>query len=154
MTTVPSSPSSLFLSLGSETTDISNEELQKHVASFLDAVGDRDDVLILPPDFTRFHSRSGTVTRMICEHLGFVTGSDNQDGQDDKTAAAGAVPKVEIMPALGTHVPMTPPQIKTMFGPELAAKSPSPFLVHDWRNDVETIGEVPAKMVRGGGGAT
>ena len=31
---------------------------------------------------------------------------------------------------------------------QLAAKDPSPFVVHDWRNDVETIGHVPSEMVR------
>jgi nickel-dependent lactate racemase len=35
-----------------------------------------------------------------------------------------------------------------MFGDKLASKDPSPFLVHDWRNDVVTIGEAPAEMVK------
>jgi len=35
-----------------------------------------------------------------------------------------------------------------MFGQALAQKEPSPFLVHDWRNDVLTIGYAPAEMVR------
>ena len=57
------------------------------------------------------------------------------------------VPKIEILPTLGTHAPMTNKEIATMFGEELAKKDPSPFLVHDWRNDVETVGHVPADMV-------
>jgi hypothetical protein len=42
---------------------------------------------------------------------------------------------------------MTKEQIKIMFGEDLAAAEPSPFLVHDWRNDVETIGYVSNEMV-------
>jgi nickel-dependent lactate racemase len=55
------------------------------------------------------------------------------------------IPKIEIMPALGTHAPMTKDQIKKMFGEKLSEKDA--FLVHDWRNDVVTIGEVPAELV-------
>ena len=57
------------------------------------------------------------------------------------------IPNISILPALGTHMPMTQPQIKTMFGDALATKHPSPFLVHDWRNDVVTIGSAPEEMV-------
>lgn len=58
----------------------------------------------------------------------------------------------QIMPALGTHAPMTRDQIKKMYGTELAGllddDQKNPFLVHDWRNDVVTIGHVPSSMVR------
>ena len=43
---------------------------------------------------------------------------------------------------------MTEEQIKNMFGEKLAGKEPNPFLVHDWRNDVVTIGHAPKEMVR------
>jgi len=42
---------------------------------------------------------------------------------------------------------MTKVQIRKMFGDELADRTPSPFMVHDWRNDVVTIGHAPAEMV-------
>ena len=42
---------------------------------------------------------------------------------------------------------MTPSQIRTMFGSNLASKEPSPFIVHNWREDVITIGHVPSKLV-------
>jgi nickel-dependent lactate racemase len=80
-------------------------------------------VAIIPPDFTRLHSKAGEITQIIFDHYR----SDISD----------------IMPALGTHAPMTDEEIATMFGNiprEL-------FRVHDWRNDVVTIGEVPADMV-------
>lgn len=79
-------------------------------------------VLILPPDFTRFHSGAGLITNIYYHAL----------------TERGA--EVEIMPALGTHVPMTDSQIDAMFG-DIPHDC---FLVHDWRHDVVKLGEVPA----------
>jgi nickel-dependent lactate racemase len=131
-------PPSLVCALGSETAALQDDEIREQLHSFLDALGPREDVFLLPPDFTRFHSQAGKVTSMIAEYYGYINNKNN-----NKT-----VPKIQIMPALGTHNPMTQEQIETMFGEELAAKDPSPFLVHDWRNDVETIGYAPSEMVR------
>jgi nickel-dependent lactate racemase len=78
----------------------------------------------VPPDQTREHSRAGELTRYAWKHYG------------DRLKA--------ILPALGTHVAMRPEQISHMFGDvpqEL-------FRVHNWRTDIETLGEVPAKFVR------
>jgi nickel-dependent lactate racemase len=50
----------------------------------------------------------------------------------------------DILPALGTHSPMTESQISHMFG-----KTPAKlFREHDWRNDVVTLGVVPGEYVR------
>ena len=161
---------SIFCSIGSETTSLSDTEIRTNLNSFLDAMGSRDDVLILPPDFTRFHSQAGKITRFISEYYKFIptNGDDQDETKDDKndneekefqpkgkkakiddfsTSPAIQIPKIEILPALGTHVPMKKTQIETMFGKELASKEPNPFLVHDWRNDVITIGHAPSKMV-------
>ncbi len=78
-------------------------------------------VLILPPDFTRYHSNAGFLTN-VCYHALTQRGV-----------------QVDILPALGTHVPMTQQQWQTMFGD-------IPFdrmLVHNWRTDVVKLGEVP-----------
>jgi hypothetical protein len=122
--------------------------------TFLDALGEKEDVMIVPPDFTRFHSQSGKITRMIAEYYNFIKKTHNSSNDDDKDALSNVEkqeenvsPKMEFIPALGTHAPMTKEQIKIMFGDELAAKDPSPFLVHDWRNDVVTIGHAPSEMV-------
>jgi len=135
-----------YCSIGSEGTDLSDVDIKRELASFLAAMGDRDEVLILPPDFTRFHSQSGKLTRFVAEYYNFVQGStpSSEIAPENRTSMS-TIPKIEIMPALGTHVPMTKDQIKKMFGENLADKDP--FLVHDWRNDVVTIGEVPAEMV-------
>ena len=42
---------------------------------------------------------------------------------------------------------MTDKQIRKMYGDSLADMDPAPFLIHDWRNDVETIGYAPSEMV-------
>ncbi len=83
-------------------------------------------VLILPPDFTRFNSNAGPLTNIAYKLL-------------SPTA------HVDIMPALGTHFPMTEQEIKTMFGDDIPLEC---FKVHDWRNDVRTLGEVPSALIK------
>ncbi|HUX41081.1 MAG TPA: lactate racemase domain-containing protein [Rectinemataceae bacterium] len=89
----------------------------------LEALGPRKRVLALPPDATRGHSRSGLVLRLLHEYYG---------------AALTAV-----MPALGTHEPMSGAEIASMY-PGVPA---SLFRVHDWRRDLVTLGRVPATYV-------
>ena len=84
----------------------------------------RRKVLLIPPDFTRYHSRAGLLTELAYEFYG------------DRIK--------DVMPALGTHAPLTEEQRAKMFGSVPA----SLFRVHDWRKDVVTIGKVPAEMVR------
>ncbi len=48
------------------------------------------------------------------------------------------------MPALGTHRPLGPAESRLMFGDALTADR---LLVHRWRDDVETIGEIAAEEV-------
>ena len=81
--------------------------------------------LILPPDFTRFHSGAGFITNVYYHAL------------TERGAA------VDILPALGTHEPMTPAQLDAMFGDVPHER----FLVHDWRHDVVKLGEIPADYV-------
>ncbi|MBN2504434.1 MAG: DUF2088 domain-containing protein [Bacilli bacterium] len=75
-------------------------------------------VLLIPPDFTRFHSNAGLITNIYYHY--FV----------DKC-------EVDILPALGTHEKMTESECKEMFGDIPYEK----FLYHDWRNDIVKIGE-------------
>lgn len=128
--------SKLFCAIGSETSDLSEQEVRAQVASFLDSLGDRDDVLLLPPDFTRFHSQAGMITRLICDRY-----------KERASTTQSDPPSITIMPALGTHAPMTDGEIRKMFGDTLADTRPYPFVIHDWRNDVETIGTAPSSMV-------
>ncbi len=82
-------------------------------------------VLIIPPDFTRFHSQAGKITSIY----------------DQLLTAMGA--QVDIMPALGTHEPVSKAQWEAMFEGIAYEK----MLVHDWRHDVVRIGEVPASYL-------
>ena len=86
-------------------------------------MGIKKRVVAIPPDFTRFNSYAGPITEMAYDYF--------QDALTD------------VMPALGTHTPMTDEQISTMFG----HTPKNLFRVHDWRNDVVTVGEVPAEYV-------
>ncbi len=113
----------LLHSNGSENSDLSASDMEQGLRSALDQLGTRKKVLILPPDITRFHSRAGDLTRFAYEYYG------------DAVSA--------ILPAIGTHFPMTADEICKMFGdiPQ------DLFVNHDWRNDVVTLGEVPGEYL-------
>lgn len=145
----------LFCAIGSETTTLCDDDIRQHLQSFLDTLGERDDVLILPPDFTRFPSHAGVITQLISEYYEFTRPATRSTdsppaklAKREQTLSDYSVPNIQILPALGTHAPMTETEIRKMFGDSLADKNPSPFLVHDWRNDVVTIGEAPSEMVK------
>ena len=78
-------------------------------------------VLILPPDYTRFHSGAGAITQYFYRAL----------------TERGA--EVDVMPALGTHAPVTESQWERMFGDIPYEK----MIVHDWRRDVVRLGTIP-----------
>ena len=66
-------------------------------------MGTRSDVLILPPDFTRFHSQAGEITRFICEYYNFVPKEDDCDDEktDRSVNESLSCPTIQIIPALG-----------------------------------------------------
>jgi nickel-dependent lactate racemase len=115
---------SLYLSEGSAAAELSPADRKGLVFRVLDALGPRRKVLAIPPDFTRLHSHAGELTRYVWEYYG------------DRLAA--------ILPALGTHTPMTAGQIDEMFG----GVPHSLFRVHDWRQGLATLGEVPGEYLR------
>ncbi len=84
-------------------------------------------VLILPPDYTRLHSGAGEITNFYYHTL----------------TALGA--ETDILPALGTHAPLTERQREAMFGDIPGER----FFVHDWRRDVVKLGEIPGDYVAG-----
>jgi nickel-dependent lactate racemase len=113
----------IYSGTGSVNTKLDTAQLKKILVEALDKLGPRKRVLVIPPDFTRFHSHAGILTQFIWDYYG------------DALAA--------VLPALGTHSPMTEKQIREMFG-----NMPlSLFKAHDWRNDVLTLGTVPPEYV-------
>ncbi|MDM8003739.1 MAG: lactate racemase domain-containing protein [Bacteroidota bacterium] len=102
---------------------IKREMVRAALESILSRFSERKRVLILPPDITRAHSGAGMITELLWEKLG------------------GRV--TDILPALGTHVPMTPEEISKMYG----QTPPGLFREHRWRTDIEELGRVPASFI-------
>ncbi len=114
----------IYYEKGSPTTLLTANDLKEGLFEALDKLGGGDKVLAIPPDYTRLPSRAGELTEFAWEYYG------------EKLT--------DILPALGTHTPMTDGQISQMFG-----ETPrNLFRDHDWRNDVVTLGEVPAEFVK------
>ncbi|MGI6040398.1 MAG: lactate racemase domain-containing protein [Eubacteriales bacterium] len=92
------------------------------------SLSDRRDslkkILILPPDITRFHSGAGIITQYIYQLLHYTC-------------------EIDILPALGTHTPMTEDECSLMYGDIPYER----FIAHNWRTDIVKLGEVPAEFV-------
>ena len=115
----------IYFQSGSENTVMSPNDLEFGVFSALVKLGPRKKVLVVPPDFTRFHSRAGDITTLVYNYY-------RENLRD-------------ILPALGTHSPMTGKDISEMY----SGVPGSLIRVHDWRNDVVTVGTVPGDFVAG-----
>jgi hypothetical protein len=113
----------IYYNSGSENSVISNKELEEGLYEALGKLGPRKKVLVVPPDFSRFHSRAGEITSLLYGYY--------KEGLTD------------ILPALGTHAPMTRKQISEMF----KGVPHELFRVHDWRNDIVTVGTVPGEYI-------
>lgn len=84
-----------------------------------------EKILILPPDYTRMYSGAGKITNMYYNLLKDTC-------------------QVDIMPAVGTHEPVTKEECKAFFGEDIPYEK---LIVHNWKTDVVKIGEVPADFV-------
>ncbi|NWF89329.1 MAG: DUF2088 domain-containing protein [Ignavibacteriaceae bacterium] len=113
----------IYFNHGSQVSFLSEQELQEAVFSSLAKLGLKSKVLAIPPDFTRFHSQAGSITKYVYQYY--------------KEALT------DILPALGTHAAMTDEQISKMY----CGIPQSLFRIHNWRQDLYTLGEVPAEYV-------
>ncbi len=86
----------IYYENGSSQANLSKEDLKQGLYEALKRLGERKKILAVPPDYTRLPSRAGELTEMTWEYYG------------DKLT--------DILPALGTHTPMTAHQISHMFG--------------------------------------
>jgi nickel-dependent lactate racemase len=114
----------LYFSRGSASDSLDALALQEAMATALEQLGPRKKVLVLPPDQTRLHSFAGQLTRYAWQHYG-----------ENLT---------DVLPAIGTHSPMSDVQIEHMFGDVPR----SLFRKHDWRRGIKTLGTVPAEFIR------
>lgn len=114
----------LYYERGSIDIELTSEDLKKGLYEALEKMGKKHKVLAIPPDYTRLPSRAGELTEYAWQYYGDAL--------------------TDVLPALGTHSPMTDHQISHMFGTLPA----SLIREHDWRNDVVTLGIVPAEFVK------
>ena len=112
-----------YTSIGSADTVLTDADLRHHLFEALKALGPKKNVLAVPPDFTRLNSRAGPLTCMTYDFYGEAL--------------------KDVMPALGTHVPMPEWQLDRMY-PNIPKRL---IREHDWRHDVVTVGEVPSEFV-------
>ena len=113
----------LYCAVGGVDVDLEPERLAGLLAESLEKLGRRERVLAVPPDITRLHSQAGALTCAAREYFG------------ERLKA--------VLPAIGTHAAMTPEQMDHMF-PGVPHEL---FRVHNWRTDVETLGEVPGEFI-------
>ena len=114
----------LLYKRGSEDDILSREDLNAGLYEALDKLGKRKKVLAVPPDITRFYSRAGELTFMAWQYYGNRL--------------------TDVLPAVGTHSPMTEDEIRKMYG-----QTPlNLFRKYNWRNDTVTLGVVPAEFIR------
>jgi nickel-dependent lactate racemase len=99
--------------------EIINEALMESIRG-----KDIKKILLIPPDITRYFSNAGYITSFYYQIL--------------KDTA-----EVDILPALGTHDPMTESELTDMY-PNIPFDR---FKIHRWRDDIVKIGEVPKSYV-------
>jgi nickel-dependent lactate racemase len=118
-----------LLSVGAADQAISMDELRElvdEIATTEIVATGAQRVLLVPPDVTRLHSRAGEITGSLFEAL----------------SAAGC--EVAVLPALGTHVAMTPHDAELLFGDRVPFAS---ILQHRWREGLVRLGEIAADEI-------
>ena len=114
-----------ILSDGAADRIITDAELKAHLDTFVEKYKDIKRLLILPPDITRLNSRAGEITAYLYQQFKDTC-------------------YIRLMPALGTHYPMTKEECDKMFGPEIPFEL---FLPHDWRNDLIQLGQLEGELI-------
>ncbi len=119
---------STYIARGGEDTVITSEEKRALLhEALLKLGGIPKKLLVIPPDITRLHSNAGELTQILYELWEAANGTT-----------------FDILPAIGTHAPMTEAQIAEMYGDLPKAT----YHAHNWRTGLYHFGEVPAELVR------
>ena len=114
----------LYYERGGVAAKLTEKDLEEGLYEALQKIGNRKKVIAVPPDITRFPSQAGFLTEKAWEYFG------------DRLT--------DVLPAIGTHTPMSDDEIERMYG-----KTPkSLFRVHDWENDLATLGTVPSGEIK------
>ena len=116
----------LFLEVTGSELSLSEERIKAAIeASIASRKESLKKVLLIPPDASRLYSHAGVLTNYYYDLLKDTC-------------------QVDVLPALGTHMPMDHEEIDLFFGTNIPKDR---FLVHNWRNDVVKIGEVPKEFI-------
>lgn len=112
------------LYLTEELQGISQEQMEQMMDQLLEQFPDVKKVLIIPPDYTRCYSYAGEISKVLYRKL-----------------TPGV--QVDVMPALGTHMPVSDEEHDKFFGPDIPKEA---ILVHHWQSDTVRLGYVPADV--------
>ncbi len=113
----------LYYSIESEDRPIQPQQMRKALIAAIESAGSDKPILIIPPDITRIHSGAGIICELIWEEYG------------DKVK--------DVLPALGTHKPMTINEISLMYRTVPSGL----FRVHNCRKDIVTLGKIPGSFI-------
>lgn len=114
----------MYYAQGSTQTVLDSDDLRTGLELAVAKIGKKSNVLVVPPDITRMPSHAGELTRYAveCDNLSVT----------------------KIIPALGTHLPMSAHELHTMFG-DIPREL---FVDHHWRDGCVQTGVLPAEYIR------
>jgi nickel-dependent lactate racemase len=120
-----------LFSHGRKDMDIDQQQKEAFIQQMMQKIIEKQGkepkkILLLPPDMSRFHSDAGNLTQIMYKLF-------------------SSKAHIDIMPAIGSHYVMTEEEIREMFGNEIPLDR---FKEHDWKNEVNVLGEVPAEKIR------
>ncbi|MDD5677600.1 MAG: lactate racemase domain-containing protein [Kiritimatiellae bacterium] len=117
---------STWINEGGPDREISSRETETYLKGVAEAMpAGLKKVLLIPPDFSRFHSGAGEICSQLYLSLA-------------KRAT------VELLPALGTHRPMTAAEITQMF-----PGVPHDLIrIHDWQQGLTPMGAIPGERLK------
>ncbi|MBQ9628684.1 MAG: DUF2088 domain-containing protein, partial [Synergistaceae bacterium] len=111
------------LLLTEEQNGVSRGQLEGMLDELLAQYSSLKKVLIIPPDYTRCYSYAGIITQILYKKLNGV--------------------HVDVMPALGTHMPMSEEELNMFFGDVIPRER---IIIHHWQTDTVRLGYVPAEV--------
>ncbi|HAP43491.1 MAG: hypothetical protein A2087_10145 [Spirochaetes bacterium GWD1_61_31] len=118
------SPPAGCLCRGSPDTSLDESDLNSQLVAYLERLGPRQRVLVVPPDGSRAHARAGILLKAAYDFYGPALKA--------------------VLPALGTHRPMDAVELERHF-PGIPQHL---FREHRWKEDLVTLGRVPSAYVR------
>lgn len=114
----------LYYSIESEDRSIEDRQIRKALIAAVESAGQGKPILIIPPDITRINSGAGKISELIWKEYGKRV--------------------KDILPALGTHKPMTANEISLMYG----TVPHKLFRQHSCHRDIITLGKIPASFIK------